>query len=133
MVDIFTTAKRSQIMSKIKSKNTSPERMMAKTLRENGFRNFTKGDKIFGKPDFIFGRDRVALFVDGGFWHGHSYNKIKDKLPPFWRKKIAGNIKRDKLVNARLKKEGWKVIRIWDYAIRKNPQKCMRMISVGIR
>lgn len=120
-------------MAKIKSKDTRPEKAMIQILHKNGVTNFIKGDKIFGKPDFIFERAKIALFVDGRFWHGYNYSKIKHKLPPFWRQKIAKNIKRDKLVNTRLKREGWKVIRVWDYNVTHNPQTYLQKINKAIK
>lgn len=132
MTDIFTKSKRSEIMSKIRSKNTMPELMMARALRKGGLRQFDRKAKVFGHPDFVFEKEKVSVFVDGRFWHGYGYSKRKNKLQPFWRKKIANNIKRDKLVNNRLKGEGWKVLRFWDDQVKKEPENCVKSICGAI-
>ena len=132
MVDIFTKKKRSQIMTMIKSKNTVPERLMAKSLKQLKIGKFRRGDRIFGRPDFIFPESKVAIFVDGRFWHGYGYSKSKQKLTPFWRSKIGDNIKRDKVVNNRLKREGWKVLRFWDYEVKGSPEICLREIEKAV-
>ncbi len=128
MTDIFTKQKRSQIMSKIRSKNTVPERTMAAALKKANIR-FLRGDKVFGKPDFLIRGKKIAVFVDGRFWHGYGYGKTKRKLTSFWRNKISDNIKRDKCVNNKLKREGWKVIRFWDFQVVKNPKICVEEIN----
>ncbi len=132
MVDIFTKEKRSQIMAAIKSKNTIPERLMVKSLKRRKIGKFVKGDRIFGHPDFIFPESKVAIFVDGRFWHGYGYSKNKRKLTPFWRSKIGDNIKRDKVVNNRLKREGWKVLRFWDYEVKRTPEACLQKIEKAV-
>jgi DNA mismatch endonuclease (patch repair protein) len=127
MVDIFSKKKRSEIMSKIRSKGTKPEKLLASALRRHKIR-FRMHANLPGKPDFIIPDKKVAVFCDGTFWHGYLFNKWKVKLAPFWLKKISGNIKRDRKANRELKKLGWKVVRCWDFEIIKSPADCINRI-----
>ena len=128
-MDIFSKAKRSEIMSKIKSKNTGPEKLIKKAMIKGKIGGFVRGDKVFGRPDFIFPKHKLAVFIDGKFWHGYKYSEIKNKLTPYWKEKLSKNIRRDKVVNARLKKEGWNVIRFWDYEVKKDSERCVGIIK----
>lgn len=75
---------------------------------------------MFGKPDFVFPKEKIAVFADGCYWHGHKCKNITPKEnAQFWRDKLERNKKRDRLVNRTLKKEGWTVIRIWECDIKK--------------
>lgn len=74
---------------------------------------------MFGKPDFVFPKERIAVFVDGEFWHGHpTLGQIPSTNSDFWRKKIDQNRKRDEVVNKTLKEKGWRVVRIWQHELR---------------
>ena len=102
--------------------NKSTELKIVRLFREKkitGWRRHVK--KIPGKPDFIFPKQKIAVFVDGCFWHGcpKCYKKPKTNKK-FWKEKIEGNIKRDKKNRAKLRREGWKVLRIWEHDINKN-------------
>jgi DNA mismatch endonuclease (patch repair protein) len=115
MSDIFTKQKRSEIMSKISEKETKPEILVRKFLFSNGLR-YRKNDKRYpGKPDIVLPKYKTVIFIHGCFWHGH--NCPAGKLPvtrkEFWQNKIQGNIDRDKKNVEELKKQGWKVITIW--------------------
>ena len=124
MTDFLTKAERSHRMSLIRGKDTRPERAMARLLRANKI-GFRRHCRLPGTPDFVLKGIRIALFVDGDFWHGRLYDRcLKGKLNDFWRKKITGNMRRDKRVNARLRSHGWKVIRIWECDMMRRPQKC---------
>lgn len=129
MTDIFSKKKRSYIMSRVKSENTSIEILAKKLMRENNIAGFGSGKGVFGKPDFVFKDKKIAIFIDGSFWHGRGFNKLKNKLPKFWSEKIYRNIKRDRKVNSKLKKEGWKILRIWDYKLKKCPEKYIKKIT----
>lgn len=121
--------KRSMIMSKIGSKNTSIENNLAKSLRKNKIK-YRSGKKVIGKPDFILLNYKVAIFCDGDFWHGYNLGKNPIKTnAEFWKAKIGRNIERDKEVNRMLKNNGWKVFRFWEHDIKKNIDKCIKMIS----
>jgi DNA mismatch endonuclease (patch repair protein) len=130
MSDIFSSQKRSQIMSNIKGKETKPEILVRKFLFSNGFR-FRKNDSRFpGKPDIVLPKYKIIIFVNGCFWHGHQDCK-KSKLPTtnveFWLKKIEGTKQRDiKNINE-LKESGWKIITIWECEIKNESSLNQRM------
>jgi len=115
MSDIYTKQKRSEIMSKISGKETKPEILVRKFLFANGFR-YRKNDKRYpGKPDIVLPKYKTVIFIHGCFWHGHNCpaGKLPETRKEFWRKKIQGNIDRDNRNVEELKKQGWRVIIIW--------------------
>lgn len=132
MTDIFSRDKRSQIMSKVRNKNTNIELILRKKLWNLGFR-YRIHYKIIGTPDIVFPCNKVAIFCDGDFWHGHNYSSEYTKYSKFWRKKISGNIERDKEVNKKLKTQGWTVIRLWKTEILKKPNICIKKITKILR
>lgn len=118
-MDAFSTTKRSWIMAQVKSSgNRSTELKLLAILRKEGITGWRRSYPLFGKPDVTFPTKRVAVFLDGVFWHGHPQ---KCRMPKtnrsYWRRKIARNIARDKFVARTLRAKGWKVVRIWDYSI----------------
>lgn len=121
MADIFSKAKRSEIMSKISGKETKPEILVRKFLFSQGFR-YRKNDKrLAGKPDIVLPKYKTVIFVHGCFWHHHE-NCSKSAYPKtnrdFWKNKIQGNVERDKLNQMKLKELGWKVIVVWQCQIK---------------
>jgi len=116
MSDVFTKEKRSQIMAAVKQKNNkSTEIRLLKFFKENKITGWRRNYKIYGNPDFVFLKMRVAIFTDGCFWHGHNCRNTSPKSnKDYWEKKISKNIERDKCVNIRLTSKGWKVYRIWE-------------------
>lgn len=120
-MDTFSTKKRSWIMAQVKSNgNKSTEMNLRTVLKENGITGWRRNYSLFGKPDFVFPEKRVALFVDGCFWHGHpSKCRIPVTNKSYWELKIARNIERDRLVNLTLRKKNWKVVRIWEDSVKK--------------
>ena len=130
MTDKFSKRTRSGIMSKIRSKNTSPELLLRGHLWSLGLKGYRIHCNLPGKPDVVFINKRVAIFADGDFWHGYSWKKL-GKVPPkkYWQKKIRGNIHRDKKNTKILKKEGWTVLRFWEHQIRKDPLKIINKIK----
>ncbi len=131
MTDIFDQGKRKEIMRKVRNKNTDIEMIIRKLLYAEGYR-FRIKNNIFGKPDIVFTKYNVAIFCDGDFWHGKNYQEEKSGYKKFWKDKIAKNIKRDKVVGKTLRKEGWKVIRLWKTDILKHPEKCITKILIHI-
>lgn len=129
MTDVFTPKKRSEIMSKIRSKGTKAEILFESKLKENGIRYKTHSLEVEGKPDFIIEGRKIAIFIDGEFWHGKLWKK-KNKIPnsDYWKQKISKNIERDKKVNKILKKSGWQVLRFWETNILKEPDECIEKI-----
>ena len=127
MADVFSKKKRSWIMSRIRSENTSIDRKMRDMLSGMNVR-FEMYPKVFGSPDFQVGK-RVLVFCDGDFWHGYRYAEKKRPAKKYWREKIEGNMRRDRKVSRKLRRDGWSVLRIWEHDIKKNPDKCMKKIT----
>jgi DNA mismatch endonuclease (patch repair protein) len=127
MADIFDKETRSRIMSKIRSKNTAPEKALKTALRGTYLRYHPHG--ILGNPDFANKTLKIAVFVDGDFWHGWDYETRKPRFSPYWRKKIRRNMERDKRYSIELKKSGWTVIRIWEHDVHGNPANAVRKIT----
>jgi DNA mismatch endonuclease, patch repair protein len=128
----ITTKKRSDLMRKIKSKNTSPEIKLRKALWNQGIRYRVKNKSISGKPDIAIKKYKLAVFVDGEFWHGYNWSDKKNKIKSnrdYWIKKIEGNIQRDKRVNMELKENGWTVLRYWQHEIKNDLDKCVSEIE----
>lgn len=126
-MDVHTKKQRSYNMSRIGSKNTKPERIMFNLLEESGLK-FKKHYQVSGKPDIVFLNHKLAIFIDGEFWHGKNFDEWSSKLSKFWYKKIFGNIKRDRENHRFLRKKGWHVMRLWDKKILKDPQKPLNKI-----
>lgn len=124
MADVHSKKVRSYNMSQIKATDTKPELVVRRFLHGNGFRFRLNDKKVFGKPDLVLKRLKTVVFVHGCFWHGHKncrYATIPKSNTAFWKKKIAGNIKRDEVVKRHLKKENWNIIILWECQLK--PQK----------
>ena len=121
-------------MSKIKGKNTSLETTFRKLLWKHGLRGYRTYYKLPGKPDIVFVSRKIAIFLDGDFWHGYNWKKL-DKIPPkkYWQGKIQKNINRAKKYNRQLKKDGWKVLRFWEHDVKKNPDICIKKVKKLIK
>jgi DNA mismatch endonuclease, patch repair protein len=119
MPDIFTRKKRSEVMSQIRGRgNRDTELALIKIFRAHRITGWRRNQPLFGKPDFIFRRVRLAVFVDGCFWHGCPKHATKPKNNrAFWRRKFAANKNRDQLVNRTLRRAGWRVLRIWEHEL----------------
>lgn len=130
MPDVFTKRKRSEVMSRIRGRgNKETEVALAGLMRRNGVTGWRRNQRVMGKPDFVFRRERVAVFVDGCFWHGcPKHANMPANNRQFWKKKLTGNKRRDKVVNRALRKAGWKVIRIWEHALVRNPAHCLHRL-----
>lgn len=130
MTDIFAPKRRSQIMSAIRPRgNKSTELKLAGLFREIGIRGWRRHASLIGRPDFIFPRSRVAIFVDGDFWHGHPTRfKPPKSNTIFWTEKIDYNRRRDRHVSAELRRKKWIVIRIWEGDLRRSPLRALRRI-----
>ncbi len=121
MTDIFSKAKRSEIMSKVKNKDSKIEIAFRKALWKEGFRYRKNVRSYFGKPDIVLKKYKTVIFVDSCFWHGcrkHFILPVSNKK--FWRKKIERNKQRDKEVSRHYKKEDWQVLRVWEHQINKS-------------
>ena len=129
MVDVHTKKQRSYNMSMIKGKNTKPELSLRKLLSSKKVRGYRLNYKLPGKPDIVFGKYKIVIFIDGCFWHRCPKCFIEpENNKNFWKSKIKGNVKRDKIVNKILKKEGWQVIRIREHLLRKRPNNVYKQV-----
>jgi len=122
MADIFTSEKRSWIMSRVKGTNTKPEVIIRSIIHRMGFRFRLHRKDLPGKPDIVLSRHKKVIFVHGCFWHGHR-NCRRSARPStnrdFWNNKLSGNVKRDKKKIRELRKLGWKVLVIWECGLKK--------------
>ena len=120
MTDVLTPAQRQLNMSRIRGRDTRPELLLRRGLHARGLRFRLHRRDLPGCPDLVFPRFRVVIFVHGCFWHGHDCPMFK--LPAtrtdFWRSKIAGNTERDRCAQAALIRENWRVLVIWECALR---------------
>lgn len=133
-MDTFSPEKRSDIMKRVKSTNTSVEIRLRKELWRNGLRGWRIHPKnVPGKPDIIFKRKKVAVFIDGCFWHGCP---VCDRSPKsgnaYWENKISRNMVRDKKYNELLANDGWLVIRLWEHEVMKDLTGCVSKILVAV-
>ncbi|MFW5885314.1 MAG: very short patch repair endonuclease [Patescibacteria group bacterium] len=129
-MDVFSKKKRSEIMSNIRSKNTSAEKMVFRELRRRKIYFQKHYKKAPGNPDIALPRKKKAVFIDGDFWHGYNFEETKKRLPKkYWVGKIENNILRDKKNTNTLKEEGWQVLRIWEHEIKKDFTKSIKRIT----
>ena len=131
MTDIISKEKRSWNMSRIKGKNTKPERIVRSLLHKMGYRFRLHRKDLPGKPDIVLPKYKTVIFVHGCFWHRHkgckyAYNP-KSRVD-FWGRKFKGNVERDHKHKLQLEKNGWKVIVIWECENR-NQKKLMSSIQ----
>lgn len=120
-------------MSRIRGRNTSPEVIIRKMLWALGYR-YRINHRLPGKPDIVFTRQRLAVFIDGCFWHRcPMHYQAPTTRPEFWEAKIDGNVRRDREVNARLAKAGWSVLRIWEHEVRDDPERVLQIIQERLR
>lgn len=121
MADVFDKEKRSEVMRAVKSsKNKSTEEKLIAYFKENRITGWRRNYKVYGKPDFVFSKLRIAIFTDGCFWHGHNCrNTHPEQNKEYWQRKINRNMARDADVTKHLEKLGWNVIRIWECELTK--------------
>jgi len=132
MPDVFTPSKRSEVMSKIRSRgNRGTELALIAIFRANGIAGWRRHRAVFGRPDFVFPEIRLAVFVDGCFWHAcpkHSNLPVQNRA--FWRPKLERNRRRDRLVRQTLESRGWRVLRIWEHEL---PRRNQRRLLARLR
>lgn len=128
MADIMSPAKRSALMSRIRGKNTGIERQVFRELRRRRIHFGRHAGDLPGRPDVVFRRLRIAVFVDGDFWHGWRFPAWAHKLQPKWRDKIAANRARDQRNFRTLRRQGWRVVRIWEHQLKRNPDVAIRRV-----
>jgi DNA mismatch endonuclease (patch repair protein) len=123
MADIFSKEKRSEVMSLIKGKNTGPEREVFRFLRKEKIYFQKHYKRVPGSPDIALPRKKRAIFIDGGFWHGHDFEKRRVKLLQseqyYWIEKIEKNMARDLRQREALRAAGWSILEVWEHDIKK--------------
>ena len=127
----YTTKERSQLMSKIRSKETKPEKLLRKALWELGVRYRKNVKKLPGSPDIVVSKYKLVIFIDGEFWHGYEWEKKKESIKSnkaFWVPKIERNMQRDAENNLKLKEQGWTVMRFWGNEVNKELGVCLDKI-----
>lgn len=130
MVDRLTPERRSRLMSRVKGRNTGPELALRAALREAGLTGYRLHRKdLPGRPDIVYGRWRVAVFVDGAFWHGRPDRFDPDRATDFWREKIARNVERDRAADEALRTTGWIVLRFWDTDVKEDAPACAEAVG----
>ncbi|MBI5710342.1 MAG: DNA mismatch endonuclease Vsr [Candidatus Eisenbacteria bacterium] len=121
MPDVFTKEKRSQVMSRIRGRgNRETEIALVRLFRVNRINGWRRHVAILGRPDFVFRRERVIVFVDGCFWHQcPTCSNMPVNNREFWEDKLHKNVVRDRVVSHSLRSDGWKVVRIWEHELRR--------------
>lgn len=131
-MDIFTKEQRSKNMKAIKCKDTKIEIILRKALWHKGYRYKKICKDVYGKPDIVLKKQKIAIFCDSKFWHGYDWQNQKKTIKSnrdFWIPKIESNILRDKKVNEVLKQNGWTVLRFWEHEIKKDINNCILLIE----
>ena len=133
MADTYDAIVRSRVMRQVKSRNTSPEVMLRKALRAEGIMGYRLHRKdIVGSPDLAFVKARIAVFVDGAWWHGHPAKWWKGRSGDYWDNKIQRNMIRDRQVDATLTNLGWTIVRIWDFEVLKTPELAVEKVRTAL-
>ena len=135
-MDNLTKEQRRKNMQAIRSSNTKAEILLAKALFSNGYRYRKNNKNVFGTPDLTFKKIKLAIFVDGEFWHGKDWENRKNNIETnkeYWIKKIESNIKRDIKVNDILLSQNWTVLRFWAKDIEKKLDYCVSKIENVIK
>lgn len=134
--DIMSPQKRSAVMSRIRGRDTKPEKAVEMMLREIGIDFESHCRDLPGRPDFALRNRSIVIFVDGDFWHGWRFPAWRLKLSEKWEKKIESNRLRDSRNRRILRRRGWTVIRIWEHQVENDPKSCAirirKAITVGL-
>ena len=127
--DIMSVDKRSALMSRIKGRDTGPERLIAHSILQLGLSWEAHSRDLPGRPDFVFRQQRVAVFVDGDFWHGWRFPAWRHKLSEPWETKLAANRARDQRNRSKLRRSGWSVVRLWEHQVERDLAGCLAKIA----
>jgi DNA mismatch endonuclease (patch repair protein) len=126
--DIMSPETRSAVMSRIRGKGTKPEVAVELALRGTNLQFEMHAADLPGRPDFVIREARVAVFIDGDFWHGRNFADWRLKLSEKWETKIASNMARDRRNRRALRASGWTVIRIWEHQVKADTARCARRV-----
>lgn len=132
MPDNLTPEQRSYCMSRIKGKDTGLEMRVRSELHRRGFRFRKHVKELPGKPDVVFTKAKVAVFIDGDFWHGYRFPAWEHKVSDFWKQKINKNREWDRRNHRKLKEMGWTVIRLWQHDLERDFQECIERIIAAV-
>lgn len=135
-MDNHTPEQRRKNMQAIKCSNTSIEILLRKELWRRGLRYRTDCRDVFGRPDILFPKKKIAVFCDSEFWHGYEWENRKEKIGTnreYWIPKIERNIERDREVNSVLESQGYTVIRFWGKEIKKDIDKCADIVENALK
>jgi DNA mismatch endonuclease, patch repair protein len=134
MADVLTPEQRRLNMSRIRGRNTKPEKRLRSALHAQGLRFRLHRRDLPGSPDIVFVGKKVAVFVDGCFWHGCPEHGVKPKTNGrFWLDKIKGNRERDRKATKKLRRLGWRVMRVWEHDLKRDVPHTVRSIEKVIR
>ena len=129
VTDVLTKEQRKKNMQRIRSKDTKAEILLRKALWHKGIRYRKNYAKLPGKPDIVITKHRIAIFVDGDFWHAHGHEELPGEQITtnkiFWAAKLKQNVERDRYINELLLEQGWLVLRFWESDVKKNMGKCV--------
>jgi DNA mismatch endonuclease (patch repair protein) len=127
-MDTRSPEKRRQIMSAVRQRDTKPELELRRALYSAGIRGWRCHFPVPGKPDLSWPGLKLAVFVDGAFWHGHPSRHKPGRSGSYWDTKIAGNVARDRRVDEELARDGWKVVRLWDFEVERDTASAVQKI-----
>jgi DNA mismatch endonuclease, patch repair protein len=131
-MDVMTPEQRSRCMSRIRGSDTQPERALRSILWRRGLR-YRLRSKLPGRPDITFHRGKIAVFVDGCFWHACPEHATKPKTnSAFWNAKISGNVERDNRVNKLLAADGWLVLRFWEHEVEQSAENIANVVAAAV-
>ena len=128
MADNLSPRQRSYCMSQVRTKSTNLERLVARELLRRRLRFRQNDPTLPGKPDIVFTKAKLAIFVDGDFWHGYRFPAWRSQVPPFWQKKIARNRQRDQRNFRKLRRMGWRILRLWQTQIGRDIDFCIARV-----
>lgn len=133
MADNLTPEQRSRTMSRIKRRDTKPELLLRRAVWSAGFRGYRIDDgRLPGRPDLAWTRHRLAVFVDGKFWHGHPSAYRPGRHGAYWDEKVARNVERDRAADEELREMGWTVLRLWDFEVRRDLAGCVAQVASAL-
>ncbi len=131
-MDNLTPQQRRRCMSSVRNKDTDIECTVRSELHRRGYRFRKHVRALPGTPDIVFSKRQVAVFIDGDFWHGYRFPRWKNTVSRFWQQKIEKNRQRDRKNFAKLRRNGWCVIRLWKHEVKNNLEECLKRVEAAL-